>query len=70
MTAERSLSPPTEPEHARILHEVTELILREATARDDAPGLLSAMCERLVGAGIPLWRVSVGNFGQHNLWIA
>ena len=36
-----------------------ELILREATVGDDLGGLLAAVCERLVAAGLPLWRVSL-----------
>src|SRR6476469_1668563 len=34
-------------------------ILREATAGEDLGGLLAATCERLVAAGVPLWRVSL-----------
>lgn len=31
--------------------------MREATAGDDLGGLLAAVCDRLVAAGVPLWRV-------------
>jgi adenylate cyclase len=37
-----------------------EFILHAATAGDDLGSLLTAVCERLAAAGLPLWRVSLG----------
>jgi adenylate cyclase len=36
-----------------------DLILSEATSGDDLAGLLDMVCERLVAAGMPLWRLSL-----------
>jgi adenylate cyclase len=36
-----------------------DLILGEATSGDDLAGLLDMVCERLVAAGMPLWRLSL-----------
>ena len=45
-----------EPER---VHDLIDWILRYATANDDLGSLLSGVCERLVEAGIPIWRASL-----------
>jgi adenylate cyclase len=42
------------------LHPLVDTILREATEGDDLGGLVAAVAERLLAAGLPLWRFSLG----------
>ncbi len=42
-----------------LISELVDWILRNATAQDDLGDLLGRLCERLVVAGIPIWRASL-----------
>ena len=45
--------------NAAELHELTDWLIDGARSASTSPRLLAAICERLVQAGLPLWRVGI-----------
>ena len=61
--------------NASELHEITDWLIDGARSVVNSPRLLAEVCERLVEAGLPLWRVGIfvrtlhpDIFGRNFIW--